>query len=200
MDHIETESHPGTEATVSVWQRRAFEKQLLNVLPDLRAVARFLTRNPTEADDLVQDTIVRALRAHTQFDLNTSMKAWTLTILRNLRLNGLRKRQFEVLDEGVLMSLQTRANQEDCIQLKEVLRAMDGLSPSHREVIALIRGAGCSYEEAAQIMKCNVGTIKSRLNRADFALREILGPDFRAERGTGKAAGAERDSSNSIDA
>ena len=193
MDRIETDSRFDPEAAASLWQRRAFEKQLLNVIPDLRAVARFLTRNPTEADDLVQDTIVRALRAHKQFDLNTSMKAWTFTILRNLRLNGLRKRQFEELDEGALMSLQTRANQEDCIQLKQVLRAMDRLSPAHREVIALIRGAGCSYEEVAQIMKCSIGTIKSRLNRADAALREILGPDFSVDRGKPLATRAERE-------
>jgi RNA polymerase sigma-70 factor (ECF subfamily) len=169
-------------AEKSLWERRAFEKQLLNIIPDLRAFARFLAGNPTEADDLVQDTVVRALNAYEHFDLNTNIKAWTFTILRNIRINSYRKRRFEELDEATMATMSARANQEDSLELKEVLRALETLPVAQREVITLVRAGGLSYEEAAEIMGCKLGTIKSRVNRADAALRAALGTDFRGPR------------------
>jgi RNA polymerase sigma-70 factor (ECF subfamily) len=166
----------------SIWERRAFEKQLLGIIPDLRAFARFLSGNPTEADDLVQDTVVRALNAYDHFDLNTNIKAWTFTILRNIRINSYRKRRFEELDEATMQTMSARASQEDSLELKEVLAALKTLPPAQREVITLVRAGGLSYEEAAEIMGCKLGTIKSRVNRADAALREVLGADFRQAR------------------
>jgi RNA polymerase sigma-70 factor (ECF subfamily) len=170
------------DATTLLWARRAFEKQLLNIIPDLRAFARFLSRNPTDADDLVQDTVIRALRSWSQFDLQTSMKAWTFTILRNTRLNEIRKRRFEPLDEVDMAMRPTPANQLDTLELKEVLAVLDTLAPIHREVLTLVRASGLSYEEAALVMKCKLGTVKSRVNRADAALRDALGADFRLPR------------------
>ena len=166
----------------SIWERRAFEKQLLNIIPDLRAFARFLAGNPTEADDLVQDTVVRALNAYDHFDLNTNIKAWTFTILRNIRINSYRKRRFEELDEATMSTMSAHPNQEDSIELKEVLKALETLPAAQREVITLVRAGGLSYEEAAEIMGCKLGTIKSRVNRADAALRAALGEDFRGPR------------------
>ena len=166
----------------SLWERRAFEKQLMNIIPDLRAFARFLAGNPTEADDLVQDTVVRALKAYDHFDLNTNIKAWTFTILRNIRINSYRKRRFEELDEVTMATMSVKANQEDSLELKEVLKALETLPAAQREVITLVRAGGLSYEEAAEIMGCKLGTIKSRVNRADAALRAVLGGDFRAPR------------------
>lgn len=171
-----------TSPAQSVWKRRAFEKQLLGVIPDLRAFARFLAGNPAEADDLVQDTIVRALNAYEHFDLSTNIKAWTFTILRNIRINSYRKRRFEELDESTMSTMSAHANQEDSIELKEVLRTLNSLPRAQREVITLVRAGGLSYEEAAQIMGCKLGTIKSRVNRADAALRAALGEDFRGPR------------------
>src|SRR5882724_6206721 len=107
---------PNTAVSTSakiLWERRAFEKQLLNIIPDLRAFARFLAGNPTEADD--------------HFDLNTNIKAWTFTILRNIRINSYRKRRFEELDEVTMATMSARANQEDSIELKEVLQALETL-------------------------------------------------------------------------
>ena len=185
----------GGQRDADFWQRRAFEIRLLNILPDLRGFARFLTGNPTEADDLVQDTMVRALGAYRQFDLDTNMKAWTFTIMRNLRINGLRRKPFEEGDPEEVKGVAQRPNQEDSVELKQVMRAMTRLSEPHRHVIALVRGAGCSYDEAAQIMNCNIGTIKSRLNRADAALRALLGPEFsnaREERISRKSPSAPR--------
>jgi RNA polymerase sigma-70 factor (ECF subfamily) len=175
---------PKTEKTdrTAFWERRAFEKKLLGIIPDLRAFARFLAGNPTEADDLVQDTVVRALNAYDHFDLNTNIKAWTFTILRNIRINSYRKRRFEELDEVTMLTMSAPANQEDSLELKEVLSALESLPPAQREVITLVRAGGLSYEEAAVIMGCKLGTIKSRVNRADAALRAVLGSDFRAPR------------------
>jgi RNA polymerase sigma-70 factor (ECF subfamily) len=163
-----------TEAPASLWARRAFEKQLLNIVPDMRAFAAFLVRNPTDADDLVQDAVVRALRSYRQFNLGTNMKAWVFTILRNTRLNNLRRRPHECIDEHELVLPPTRPNQLHSVELREVLAVLDTLKPLHREVITLVRASGLSYEETAQVMKCKLGTIKSRLNRADAALRFAL--------------------------
>ena len=175
-------SNSAVSTANALWERRAFEKQLLNIIPDLRAFARFLAGNPTEADDLVQDTVVRALNAYSHFDLNTNIKAWTFTILRNIRINSYRKRRFEELDEATMATMSARANQEDSLELKEVLRALETLPVAQREVITLVRAGGLSYEEAAEIMGCKLGTIKSRVNRADAALRAALGTDFRGPR------------------
>src|SRR6202789_117761 len=144
--------NPTVSTDKSLWERRAFEKQLLNIIPDLRAFARFLAGNPTEADDLVQDTVVRALNAYDHFDLNTNIKAWTFTILRNIRINSYRKRRFEELDEATMATMSARANQEDSLELKEVLKALETLPAAQREVITLVRAGGLSYEEAAEIM------------------------------------------------
>ncbi len=174
----------------SLWERRAFEKRLLSIIPDLRAFARFLAGNPAEADDLVQDTVVRALNAYDHFDINTNIKAWTFTILRNIRINSYRKRRFEELDEATMAMMSAHASQEDSLELKEVLRALKTLPPAQREVITLVRAGGLSYEEAAEIMGCKLGTIKSRVNRADAALRAALGSDFRAPRPARASAAA----------
>jgi len=166
----------------SLWRRRAFETRLLGIIPDLRAFARFLAGNPAEADDLVQDTVVRALNAYDHFDINTNIKAWTFTILRNIRINSYRKHRFEELDEAMMATMSTHASQEDSLELKQVLRALKTLPRAQREVITLVRAGGLSYEEAAAIMGCKLGTIKSRVNRADAALRAALGADFRPPR------------------
>ena len=127
------------EAPAVDWTRRAFEKQLLNVVPDMRAFARFLVRNHTDADDLVQDAVIRALRSYRQFDLGTNMKAWVFTILRNARFNDLRKRRFDVIDDQQLLLLPTQPNQLHCVELREVLGGLARLKPVHSEVLTLVR-------------------------------------------------------------
>jgi RNA polymerase sigma-70 factor, ECF subfamily len=176
---------PGTSAPVSteklnLWERRVFEKQLLNVLPDLRAFARVLTRNASAADDLVQDTVVRVLKSFELFEPGSNMKAWTFRILHNCHVNSFRRRSFDILGGEIEDTLSVQPNQEDSLNLKDVLHALNTLTPTHRETIALIRAGGVSYEEAAIIMSCKLGTIKSRLNRADAALRAALGTEYSA--------------------
>jgi RNA polymerase sigma-70 factor (ECF subfamily) len=173
-----TASNTPDRVPADFWARRAFEKQLLNIIPDMRAFARFLVGNPTDADDLVHDTVVRALKSYRQFDLATNMKAWAFTILRNTRVNNARRRRFEPLDEMVMAMPASPANQLHSVELREVLAVLARLAPAHREVLTLVRAGGLSYEEAAGVMKCKLGTIKSRLHRADTALRAALGADF----------------------
>jgi RNA polymerase sigma-70 factor (ECF subfamily) len=168
-------------AAASSVDRREFEAQLLGIIPELRAFARLTTGSQQDGDDLVQDTIARCLHAYRQFDLQTSIKAWSFTILRNLWINSFRKRRYEHLDEETMETLPTGPRQEHALELKQVLQALQTLPAAHRDVIILVRTSGLSYEEAAAVMGCKIGTIKSRLNRADAALRAALGADFRAE-------------------
>ncbi len=160
----------------------SFEADLLFILPQIRAFGRFLAKNPTEAEDLVQDTLVRAIRSQHQFSPGTNLRAWTFTILRNIRVNLNRTRQYEPLDEFESYAPTINPNQQDSAELKEVLRALDKLAPHYREVITLVRASGFTYEEVAAATGCKLGTIKSRLNRADIALRAALGKDFRSPR------------------
>jgi RNA polymerase sigma-70 factor (ECF subfamily) len=170
-------------------ERRAFETQLLTLLPALRAYALSLTRNNSNAEDLVQDTLMRALRAYDRFEPGSNMKSWTFMILHNRFLSGLRGKKVEALDEIMARTLSLSPNQQDFLDLKDVLGALDTLVPEHREAIKLVRVAGFSYEEAAEIMSCKLGTIKSRINRAEVALRSALGPEFCGQYGGSRAQG-----------
>ena len=158
--------------------RTDFEQQLVEILPGLRAFALRLTRNAAESDDLVQETAFRALRACGTFQAGTNMQAWARTILRNCRIQEFRRqgsRHDELTDEIVLRH-PVRANQEDSVELSETLGAMDRLKSVHRDVLTLVRVMGHDYSQAASLLACPVGTIKSRLNRADAALRLVLQP------------------------
>ena len=158
--------------------RRAFENQLIRLLPDLKKFARSLTRNASTADDLVQDTMIRALRSYLQFEMGTNLKAYTFRIMRNCFLSDLRDRRLEPAECDGDTVLLVPPNQDSKIELDNVIRALGGLVQAHREVISLIRVNGYSYMDAANIMQCELGTIKSRMNRADAALRDALGPEF----------------------
>jgi RNA polymerase sigma-70 factor (ECF subfamily) len=176
-----TASLSPNRSQAALLERHTFETQLLNLLPALRVFALSLTRNNFNAEDLVQDSLVRALNAYDQFEPDSNMKSWVFMILHNRFLSGLREKKIEVLDETVERTLALPANQHDALELKDVLGALNTLVPEHREAITLVRMAGFSYEEAAQILSCKLGTIKSRINRADAALRGALGPEFRGQ-------------------
>ena len=155
----------------------SLRQEMMPYLPQLRAFARSLTGNRERADDLVQDTIIRALNAEHQFNVGTNLKAWLMTILRNHYINGLRQKKWEGdsiddLPEGVFS---TPAVQDDKVALREVSVVLMKMSPEHREVLVLISAAGLSYEEAAEVCGCAVGTVKSRLNRARSELKRMVG-------------------------
>lgn len=154
-----------------------FRQDLLALLPSLRAFARSLCPNAAQADDLVQDTLVRALANSERFEPGTNLRAWTFTILRNNYYSHLRKRRREVEDADGAFSarLACKAPQDGSVDLADFKAAFEQLQPNHREVLMLVGASGCSYEEAAEICGCEVGTIKSRANRARKRLAELLG-------------------------
>ncbi|WP_417806531.1 RNA polymerase sigma factor [Thioclava sp.] len=142
----------------------------------LRAFALSLTRNGASADDLVQDTIVKAWSNIDKFEKGTNLRAWLFTILRNTFYSDRRKRKREVADpDGVhAASLFEKPAHDGRLAMNDFVRAFDQLSPEHREVLTLVGASGFSYEEAAGMMGVAVGTVKSRANRARARLAEML--------------------------
>lgn len=154
-----------------------FKAELIELLPSMRAFARSLAHNPAQADDLVQDTLVKALANIERFEPGTNMRAWLFTILRNHYYSQLRKskREVEDADGKFAARLTSRPEQDGSVDLEDFKVAFAQLAPDHREVLTLVGASGCSYEEAAQICGCAVGTIKSRVNRARRKLAHLLG-------------------------
>jgi RNA polymerase sigma-70 factor (ECF subfamily) len=143
----------------------------------LRAFAVSLTRDAHAADDLVQDTIVKAWTNIEKFECGTNLRAWLFTILRNTFYSDRRKRQREVPDPDGhhAATLYEKPAHDGRLAMSEFLVAFDKLTPEHREALTLIGASGFSYEEAAEMMGVRVGTVKSRANRARARLSEILG-------------------------
>lgn len=160
-----------------------FRDQVLVELPVLLRVARRLTRDGNDAEDLVQDTLVRAYRAFDRFD-GRYPRAWLLTILRNTHRNQLRKRRPDLMDDEVAGALPASggdgridgvvdaALRDD---LDPIVRdALGSLSPKHRAVVALVDLDGLTYREAAELLEVPVGTVMSRLHRARAKVRSHL--------------------------
>jgi len=157
-------------------QKADFKRELTEVLPHLRAFARGLCGRPDMADDLVQEAMMKAWAAQERFQPGTSMRAWTFVILRNAYLTDMRRNRFRgEYDEGVAEKiLNAPAGQEEPIHLADMHRALLTLPPERREALLLVGAGGFSYEEAAEICGCAVGTIKSRVGRARSALSGML--------------------------
>jgi RNA polymerase sigma-70 factor, ECF subfamily len=154
-----------------------FQDDLVALLPQLRAFARALTGGDAAfADDLVQDTTVKALQARASFAEGTNLKAWLFTILRNNLRSVMRSKRVksEVSDEGLENLLWRGPTQEDRLEFEAFKRAFKLLSPAHREVLILVGVHGYAYEKAAEIARCEVGTVRSRLNRARNQLKRML--------------------------
>ena len=153
-----------------------FKRELTGVVPHLRAFARGLCGRPDMADDLVQETLMKAWAAQERFEPGTSMRAWTFVILRNAYLTDMRRNRFRgEYDENVAERILTApASQEEPIHLSDMHRALLTLPPERREALLLVGAGGFSYEEAANICGCAVGTIKSRVGRARAALNAML--------------------------
>jgi RNA polymerase sigma-70 factor (ECF subfamily) len=149
---------------------------LTAVVPHLRAFARGLCGRPDMADDLVQEALLKAWAAQDRFEPGTSMRAWTFVILRNAYLTDMRRNRFRgEYDEGVAERILTQpAGQEGPIHLSDLHRALLTLPPERREALLLVGAGGFSYEEAADICGCAVGTIKSRVGRARATLAAMI--------------------------
>jgi RNA polymerase sigma-70 factor (ECF subfamily) len=150
---------------------------LLAAVPSLRAFAISLSGQVDRADDLVQDTILRALSNLHRFERGTNLNAWLFTILRNLFHSEYRKRRREVEDpDGSYAGrLKVQPEQGSRLDFEDFRTALAKLPSDQREALLLVGASGFSYEEAASICGCAVGTIKSRVNRARIRLAELLG-------------------------
>jgi RNA polymerase sigma-70 factor, ECF subfamily len=163
---------------------------VLAAVPSLRAFAISLCGNVDRADDLVQETLLRALANIDSFQPGTNMSAWLFTILRNLFRSEYRKRRREVEDGdgSYAETLKSQPEQSSRVEFEEFRTALAKLPPDQREALVLVGASGFSYEEAAEICGCAVGTIKSRVNRARSRLAELLSiesaDDFGPDRAT----------------
>ena len=154
----------------------ALRDQMLGAVPSLRAFAISLSGNVDRADDLVQETLMRAIANIDSFQPGTNMSAWLFTILRNLFRSEYRKRRREVedADGSYADTLKSQPEQGSRLEFNEFRVALDKLPPDQREALILVGASGFSYEEAAAICECAVGTIKSRVNRARGRLADLL--------------------------
>ncbi len=153
-----------------------FKHELAQVIPHLRAFGRSLSGSRDLADDLVQETLLKAWAARKRFQAGTNMRAWTFIILRNLFLSQMRRARFKGEWDELTASkiLAAPAGQDKQIELADMHRALMHLPQPQREALILVGAGGFAYEEAAQICDCAVGTIKSRVARGRVALEALL--------------------------
>lgn len=140
--------------------------QIEEHLPRLRRYARSLTRDTAAADDLVQETLLRAIDKLGSFRVGTNLTAWLFTIMRNTHISGMRKSARMRLQDPADIHVSVPGNQMDNVALKSLAQAIAALPDSQREVVMLVGVEGLSYQDAAVIMDVPVGTVRSRLSRA----------------------------------
>lgn len=153
-----------------------FKTQLAQVIPHLRAFGRSLSGSRDLADDLVQETLLKAWAARKRFQAGTNMRAWTFIILRNLYLSQMRRSRFKGEWDDLVADrlLAAPASQDRHVELSDMQRALLHLPQPQREALILVGAGGFAYEEAAEICQVAVGTIKSRVARGRVALENIL--------------------------
>jgi len=155
----------------------AFRGELEPLIPQVRAFARFLCQSDrAAADDLAQEALLRAWQARASYEPGTQLRAWLFVIVRNLFYSDRRRawRSVAYDETAAERTLQTKSVQAELLELDDVRRALALLPDDQREALVLVTAGGLSYEEAAQICACAVGTIKSRVNRGRRALAQIL--------------------------
>jgi RNA polymerase sigma-70 factor (ECF subfamily) len=153
-----------------------FKRELVAAIPHLRAFARSLCNDPTQADDLAQEALAKAWKARDSFEPGTSIKAWTFMILRN-QFYSEKRRSWRTAPLDVEMAENTLLANDDPtvpMDLLELRAALAKLPDDQREALILVGAGGMAYEEAAQVCQCAVGTIKSRVSRARRALEVLL--------------------------
>ena len=167
-DRPNAASDPETEA--------AFKRELIALIPHLRAFARTLAGEPASADDLAQDAMMKAWDARASYQMGTNMKAWTFMILRNQFYSEKRRswRQSQLDQEAAERTLVAVDDPSAPVALDELRQGLGMLPAEQREALILVGAGGFAYEEAAEICGCAVGTVKSRVSRARRALQVIL--------------------------
>jgi RNA polymerase sigma factor (sigma-70 family) len=159
--------------------KRSDSQEIVEMLPALRAFARTFHRDRDEADDLVQETLTKGLANLHQFQPGTSMKSWLFTIMRNTFYTRIKRSQREMPGAAECVSNRPAGNQtqEWSTRGREIAEAIQRLPLEQREILFLVGVLGQSYEEAAEICGCAMGTVKSRLNRARLRLLREMGED-----------------------
>ena len=187
-------SDPAARPPADPARDQIFKTELVALIPQLRAFARSLTGDPTAADDLAQDAMVKAWDARASFEMGTNMKAWTFMILRNQFYSEKRRswRQSQLDQEAAERTLVAIDDPSAPVALDELRMGLAMLPAEQREALILVGAGGFAYEEAAVICGCAVGTVKSRVSRARRALMEILkrGEYLRDGAPAGEAMGA----------
>ncbi|MFA6122402.1 MAG: sigma-70 family RNA polymerase sigma factor [Sphingomonas sp.] len=185
IDQDEDEAAPEVVEHVSLSDSE-FKTQLAQVIPHLRAFGRSLSGNRDLADDLVQETLMKAWAARLRFQAGTNMRAWTFIILRNLYLSQMRRARFKGEWDDLVADriLAAPASQDKHVELGDMQRALLHLPQPQREALILVGAGGFAYEEAAEICGVAVGTIKSRVARGRVALEAVMNGNTLASRRT----------------
>ncbi|WP_158915813.1 sigma-70 family RNA polymerase sigma factor [Caulobacter sp. S45] len=153
-----------------------FQRALVAMIPHMRAFARSLTGDATQADDLAQETVLKAWTNRTAFEIGSNLKAWLFMILRNQFYSDKRRswRSVPLDPEVAERSLVANDDPSAALDLDDLRQALNRLPIPQREALILVGASGLSYEEAAVICGCAVGTVKSRVSRARVALDALL--------------------------
>jgi RNA polymerase sigma-70 factor (ECF subfamily) len=154
----------------------AWRNDVVALIPALRAFAWSLSHNAADADDLVQDTLIKAWTHREKFEPGTNLRAWLFTILRNTYYTTTVRRRREIADENGkhAASLSAGPTQDWTVAMRALQAALKQLPDEHREALILVGAAGLTYDEAAEICGCALGTIKSRVNRARARLLRLM--------------------------
>lgn len=156
-------------------ETKSFGDALIEAIPNLRAFAHSLSGDAQLSNDLVQETLLKAWTHKDSFVPDSNLKAWLFTILRNTYFTYYRKSQREELDEDhAAMNASVPPPQLTHLEFDDMQKALMRLSPDHREALLLITAEGFSYEDAARVCGCAIGTMKSRVNRARNRLLEEM--------------------------
>jgi RNA polymerase sigma-70 factor, ECF subfamily len=176
----------------------SFRDRLIKEMPSLRAYAASLSGSIQTADDLLQDTLLKAWGNSDKFMEGTNLRAWLFSILRNTYYSLYRRKWREIQDtDGVHASkVAVQGNQESALDLADFRIALEKIPPEQREVLIMVGAVGLSYEEAAEICQVAVGTIKSRVNRARNRLAELMHITSPADLGPDRASVAVIQASN----
>ncbi len=176
MSQIETDRSLAKSGDGDEKSREAFKRELVALIPHLRAFARTLTGDAASADDLAQDAMMKAWDARASYQMGTNMKAWTFMILRNQFYSEKRRswRQTQLDPEVAERTLVATDDPESPVALDELRLGLAMLPAEQREALILVGAGGFAYEEAAVICDCAVGTVKSRVSRARRALQALL--------------------------
>jgi RNA polymerase sigma-70 factor, ECF subfamily len=171
-----TAAHNPLVAPLSPDSSNEFRDKIVELIPNLRAFARTLSGHRNEADDLCQEALAKAWQSRASFEPGTNMKAWLFVILRNQFYSEKRRSwRSQPWDEEIAeRRLVTKGSQEAAAELSDVARAMQSLPDEQREALILVGAGEFSYQEAADVCSCAVGTVKSRVSRGRQGLQALL--------------------------